>query len=88
MMTDTFLFDFIGVLLFPKEKYMTSRIVDEIDRLAGKVTNDIVFKEKVLREYNLIENEFNHILVSIVDKYEPYLSLWEILPKLRRLSPD
>jgi HAD superfamily hydrolase (TIGR01509 family) len=81
-MIDTILFDFVGVLLFPKENITPSWIVDEIDWQVGQVTNDSVFKEKVLREYHLQENEFEHVLQCIVDKYEPYLPLWEMLPEL------
>jgi HAD superfamily hydrolase (TIGR01509 family) len=83
-MIDAILFDFVGVLLFPKEAHATDPIVDEIDRQIGKVNNDRLFKEQVLREFNLSEGEFNQILESVVDKYEPYLPLWEILPTLRR----
>ena len=32
-MIDTILFDFIGVLLFPKENFKASFLADEIDRL-------------------------------------------------------
>jgi HAD superfamily hydrolase (TIGR01509 family) len=83
-MIDTILFDFVGVLLFPKENIAANRIVDEIDRQVGQVTNDIAFKEKILREYHLQANEFEHVLQCIVDKYDPYLPLWEILPELRK----
>jgi HAD superfamily hydrolase (TIGR01509 family) len=83
-MIDTILFDFVGVLLFPKENYAASRIVDEIDRQVGQVTNDIVFKQDILREYHLKENEFEHVLQCIVNKYETYLPLWELLPELSK----
>jgi HAD superfamily hydrolase (TIGR01509 family) len=84
LMIDTILFDFVGVLLFPKENYEANRLTDEIDQQVGAVTNDIIFKEKILREFNLLDNEFNNILQSIVNKYEPYVSLWKLLPKIRR----
>ncbi len=83
-MIDTILFDFVGVLLFTKEKYEPNRLIDEIDRLIGTVTNDSTFKERTLREYNLLENEFNAVLQSIANKYEPYVPLWRLLPKIRK----
>jgi putative hydrolase of the HAD superfamily len=83
-MIDTILFDFVGVLLFPKEGYESSRQVDEIDRLIGSVTDDRVFKEQTLQKYNLLEHEFNAVLQAIVDKYEPHVPLWELLPRLRK----
>ncbi len=81
---DTILFDLVGVLLFPKWNYGANRLVDEIDKLVGTVTNDAVFKEKILREYHLLDNEWNAILQSIVNKYEPYTPLWRYLPKIRK----
>jgi HAD superfamily hydrolase (TIGR01509 family) len=83
-MIDTILFDLVGALLFPKENYEASRLTDEIDQQVGAVTNDIIFKEKILREYNLLDNEFNNILQSIINKYEPYDSLWKLLPRIRK----
>ena len=58
-MIDTILFDFVGVLLFPKESQESNPVVDEIDQLIGTVMNDGTFKEKVTREHNLSESEFN-----------------------------
>ena len=83
-MIDTIIFDFVGVLLFPKENREVCRLADEIDQQIGAVTNDIIFKEKILHEYNLDDNEFDNILKSIVDKYEPYVPLWELLPEIRK----
>lgn len=81
---DTILFDLVGVLLFPKENHAAGRLVDEIDGLVGRVTNDAVFKEKTLHEFNLSETEFNNIMQSIVDKYEPFTPLWRSLPRIRK----
>ena len=83
-MIDTILFDFVGVLLFPKEKYDALFPVDEIDELIGAVTDDDVFKEKTLRAYNLLEHEFNVVLHAVVNKYEPFVPLWELLPMIRK----
>jgi hypothetical protein len=75
-MIDTILFDFVGVLLFPKENYEVGPQVDEIDQLIGTVTNDNIFREKILCKYNLLEHEFNTILQVVVNKYEPYMSFF------------
>lgn len=83
-MIDTILFDLVGVLLFPKENYEADSRVDEIDQLIGAVTNDNIFREKILSKYNLLEHEFNTILQVVVNKYEPYIPLWEFLPKTRK----
>lgn len=83
-MIDTILFDLIGVLLFPKENFKTSFLVDEIDQQVGTVTNDDVFKQNILRKHNLRNDEFNDILESIVNKYEPYIPLWRMLPNIKK----
>jgi HAD superfamily hydrolase (TIGR01549 family) len=83
-MMDTILFDLVGVLLFPKEDHASGSIADEIDRRVGAVTSDAVFKERILREYHLLDHEFSSILQSIVAKYEPFVPLWDTLPKLRK----
>ena len=59
---DTIFFDFVGVLLFPKEYGDTNPLIDEIDNQIGAVTNDTVFKEQILHKYNLLESEFNAVL--------------------------
>jgi len=82
-MIDTIFFDLVGVLLFPKANHEPNRLIDEIDRRIGRVTNDARFKEEVLREYNLSKDEFNQLLRSIVDQYEPFPPMWEMLPQLR-----
>jgi HAD superfamily hydrolase (TIGR01509 family) len=83
-MIETIFFDLVGVLLIPRENYAANRLVDEIDRLVGTVTNDAVFKEQTLIQFNLHENEFKDILQSIVNKYEPFAPLWNLLPKIRK----
>ncbi len=83
-MIDTILFDFVGVLLFLKENYEALPQVDQIDELIGIVTDDSLFKEKIIREYNLLEHEFNTVLLSVVNKYEPFVPLWKLLPTLRK----
>lgn len=81
---DAILFDMMGVLLFQKSDYVPNTIVDEIDTLVGRVTNDVVFKQETLKKFRLSEDEFNEILAKIVNKYEPFQNLWDLLPELRK----
>lgn len=74
----------MGVLFFQKDNYQSNQIVDEIDQIIGKVTNDSVFKKEALERYRLDEKGFDEILSKIIDKYEKFQSLWELLPGLRR----
>jgi len=78
------IFDFIGVLMFKRDNYVTNRLVDEIDVLIGGVVNDSEFKNEVMIKYGMDEDDFEKVLKKIVDKYEPYIKLWKLLPDLRR----
>jgi HAD superfamily hydrolase (TIGR01509 family) len=82
-MIDTIFFDLVGVLLFPKTNPGRNSLRDKIDQRIGRVTDDARFKEEMLCEYDLSENELNQILQSVVDKYEPYAPLWKRLPQLK-----
>ena len=74
----------MGVLLFSKEGYSGDQISEEIDRIIGKVTDDVIFKKETLERFNLGEKEFNKILVTIVKKYERFKPLWDLLPELQK----
>ncbi|MFA5751245.1 MAG: HAD-IA family hydrolase [Candidatus Paceibacterota bacterium] len=78
------IFDFIGVLLFTKVTYKPNKIIDEIDQVIGKVTNDKLFKKELIKKYNLKEKEFDKILNKIVNKYESFKPLWKLLPSLKK----
>lgn len=78
------LFDFMGVLLFQKDNYQPNKMIDEIDQIISKVTNDSVFKKETLEHYKLNEKEFDKILDKIIDKYKKFQSLWKLLPELRK----
>jgi putative hydrolase of the HAD superfamily len=78
------LFDFMGVLLFPKENRTPNKLVDEIDVIIGKVTDDKIFKKTTMEQYDLSETQFHEILSAAVDKYERYEPLWAMLPELRK----
>lgn len=82
--TKAILFDFIGVLLFKRSNYFQNPLVDEIDKIIGSVTNDQSFEEQTCKRFQLTKNDFNSILDKIVDKYEPYQPLWDLLPNLRK----
>jgi len=81
---DAILFDMMGVLLFQKNDYVPNNLIDEIDTLVGRVTDDNAFKQETLKKFRLSENEFNNVLTKIVNKYEPFQDLWNILPELRK----
>ena len=46
------------------------------------MTDDAAFKELTVHKYNLSDIEFDKILNSIVNKYEPYVPLWKLLPEI------
>jgi epoxide hydrolase-like predicted phosphatase len=77
------LFDFMGVLLLKKQGYIADPVVDAIDKEIGQVTNDIVFKNQVMEQYQLNEIDFEKILEKIDEKYEVNNDLWKLLPDLR-----
>lgn len=79
------LFDFMGVLLFRRSNYILDQIVDEIDNIIGSVTDDNVFKNQTCEKFHLNRHQFNNILDKVVNKYEPYTPLWELLSKLRKI---
>ena len=81
---DAILFDMMGVLLFKNSNYIPNTIVDEIDTLVGRVTDDYIFKQETLKKFRLNEEDFNNILSQIVEKYEPFQQLWGLLPELRK----
>jgi HAD superfamily hydrolase (TIGR01509 family) len=81
---DAILFDMMGVLLFQKSNYVPDTLVDEIDILVGRVTDDTAFKQETLKKFRLSEADFNNILSKIVNKYEPFQELWNLLPELRK----
>ena len=81
---DAILFDMMGVLLFQKNDYQPDPLVDEIDALIGHVTDDNVFEQEALRKFHLDESDFNKILTKIVNKYEPFQRLWDLLLELKK----
>ena len=82
--TKAIIFDFMGVLLFVRKNYKPDKMIDEIDREIGKVTNDNLFKEKIKQKFNLDEKEFDNVLDKIVNKYEPFKLIWDLLPELKK----
>lgn len=78
------LFDFVGVLMFPRAEYIPDGLVDAIDRTIGSVTDDDVFRRDARERYRLSEHDFNDILQQVVQKYEPFSQIWTLLPQLRQ----
>mgnify|MGYP001580290548 CR=1 FL=1 len=81
---DAILFDMMGVLLFQKKDYVPDKLVDEIDTLVGRVTDDNAFKRETLKKFRLSEDRLSNVLTKIVNKYEPFQKLWDLLPELRK----
>lgn len=82
-MIKAILFDFMGVCLFKRSDYSPEVLVDEIDSTIGKVTDDVLFKQETISKYYLTNEQFEDLLDKIVDKYEKFESLWNMLPKLK-----
>ena len=82
-MIKAILFDFMGILLFRKGDYMSDPLVDEVDDIIGKVTNDNEFKKYTKEKYDLTDKQFEEVLNKVVNKYEKYQPLWDLLPSLK-----
>src|SRR5450759_749156 len=79
------LFDFVGVLLFPRAAGAVDPIASEIDGAIGQVTDDEAFKAKTLRKYRMYDAAFEAMLRKVVDRYAPFTPLWGLLPGLSQL---
>lgn len=78
------IFDFMGVLAFKSDDYVPDELVDGIDRKIGEVTDDEAFRQTILKDYNLSEEELSEVFKKIVHKYgQPNDELWQMLPGLR-----
>jgi epoxide hydrolase-like predicted phosphatase len=82
--TKAMLFDFHGVLVFRKDGCCPNCVVDEIDQTIGGVVDDRPFKAEVMAKYKLGEKEFDEMLDKIVEKYERFPAMWDLLPELRK----
>ncbi|HEU5102180.1 MAG TPA: HAD-IA family hydrolase [Roseiflexaceae bacterium] len=78
------LFDFMGVLLFPRLDYQADSLLDAIDTRMGQVTDDEQFKLLIQQRYQLSDDAFHEVVRRIAAKYVPFRPLWERLPLLRR----
>ena len=78
------LFDFMGVLLFPRSDYAGEKTVDAVDDMIGGVTDDDAFRTAAMTGQKLAAEEFEKVLSRIPGKYEAYPPLWKLLPDLRR----
>ncbi len=78
------LFDFMGVLLFKRSDYIPDPLVDEIDNIIGKDIDDDLFVRETCSRFGLNKKKFSNILDRIINKYEPYQPLWNLLPELHK----
>jgi HAD superfamily hydrolase (TIGR01509 family) len=76
------IFDFVGVLLFPRAEPAVDPQLEAITAQLGRVTNDTVFRTTVEQQYQLSDAAFLQLLRRIVARYEPFLPLWRQLPHL------
>lgn len=81
---EAILFDFHGVLLFVKKGYPVDEMVEEIDRQIGEVTDDEIFKQEMQKRFGLNDQQFREVMEKIVEKYEAFLPLWQLLPELKK----
>ncbi len=81
---EAILFDFVGVLLFPRSEYLADQTVDTIDKMVGQVTDDHEFRMTVQANFQIDDDRFKNIIACISDKYEAFQPLWHLLPELRQ----
>jgi len=77
-------FDFVGVLLIPYAQAEPNPLVDAVDARIGKVIDDMQFVQQSLCDFSLDQEQFQHVLDQVVQKYQPYTLLWNALPALRQ----
>lgn len=78
------LFDFMGVLLFPRPDYQPDSLLDAIDAHMGQVTDDEQFKKTIQQSYQLSDDAFQEIVQRVAAKYVPFRPLWDLIPLLRQ----
>ncbi len=83
-MIKAIVFDFVGVVLVRRPDYIPDSLIDSIDSRIGRVINDAQFKKETFKEFKLNEAKFSGILEKVINKYEKYKPLWELLPRLRQ----
>ena len=77
------LFDFVGVLMRIIDVTPDS-ITDEINRMIGSVTDDEIFKKEAKEKFKLTDAQFEECLEKIVNRFEPYEPLWNMILSLKR----
>lgn len=83
-MIKAIIFDFHGVLGTKKQNFVISKLAQDLDNQIGMVTSDDEFKRNTISKYNLTENDFESLLTEIVDRYEKFHGLWDVLPELKK----
>jgi HAD superfamily hydrolase (TIGR01549 family) len=78
------LFDFVGVLLFPRPEHNPDPQLDAINAQMGQVVDDRAFRVGIQQQYQLSDAAFDQVLHRIVAKYVPFAPLWQQLPSLRQ----
>jgi epoxide hydrolase-like predicted phosphatase len=57
--------------------------VDRVEQVIIRSTDDTRTRESVLGQFGLTDPELDRILEELVDKYEPFEPLWELVSRLR-----
>jgi epoxide hydrolase-like predicted phosphatase len=83
-MTRAILFDLVGVLLFQREDYSPDALVDAVDSLIGRTTDDARLQAEVRDQFHLTGPEFEQVMLRVAGKYAAFSPVWEILPGLRK----
>jgi HAD superfamily hydrolase (TIGR01549 family) len=78
------LFDFVGVLLFPRPEHLPDPQLDALNAQMGQVVDDQAFRVAMQQQYQLSDAAFDQVLHRIVAKYIPFAPLWQQLPSLRQ----
>jgi epoxide hydrolase-like predicted phosphatase len=78
------LFDFVGVLLFPRLDDIPDPQLDAMTAQIGQITDDQAFQATIQQQYQLSDAAFHHALRRIVARYVPFRPIWQQLPVLRQ----
>lgn len=78
---DAILFDYGEVLV--NKKNQLSPIADDIGKMLGEIPDKKLVKQ-LMKKHRINKTEFNKLADELVNAYEPYLPLWNLLPLLRK----
>ncbi|MGD0523127.1 MAG: HAD family hydrolase [Candidatus Microgenomates bacterium] len=81
------LFDMVGVLFFKKENYVPTTQdeinVENIEKLFNHIDDGKLLKD-INDKLQLNAEEIEKAVSSIPNKFEPFINLWNLLPKIKK----